>query len=215
MAEKIAARISCVQHLVECDWPRRQQDPIDNEEIIGSVSRQFEANAGLIAILLIARRVWRRMISSVMAGWFGAAGLYLGPASGYSADACFLWQGRLRRAQSLVGGCRLLWIAAFQPTRHDRRLRLFFRRIHISSIQSVSIGNHCLFGSHIYISITITELPWRTATGETNHPPIVNSEEGGRGHRRKCLRWEMTQSSLVLPRLAMVRLWQPTLLFAA
>jgi len=123
------------------------------KKIVSSVSRFFEANSGLIAILLIARRVWRRMISFVMARSLGAPGLYLGPGCRIigSRRICF---GKGFHAE------RDLWLEAvtcwgpqsFLPEIEIGDHVYFSDGVHISSIESIRIGCGCLFGSKIYVS---------------------------------------------------------------
>lgn len=92
-------------------------------------------------------------MSSVMARSFGAAGLYLGPA-------CRVLGGRHVSFGKGVYAERNLWleaVASYRSQRFSPRVTIgdyvcFSDGVHISSIQSVSIGNHCLFGSHIYVS---------------------------------------------------------------
>jgi acetyltransferase-like isoleucine patch superfamily enzyme len=122
-------------------------------KIVSSVSRLLEANSGLIAVLLIVRRFWRRMISAIMARLFRAPSLYLGPGCRVLGARCVSF-GRGIYAE------RNLWLEAvtsyrtqcFQPHIVIGDEVCFSDGVHISSIASVAIGSGCLFGSKIYVS---------------------------------------------------------------
>lgn len=118
-----------------------------------AISRLFEANPAGIALLLMGRRLWRRMTSSVMALLLRAPGLYLGPACRVVGGHCIAF-GRNIYAE------RNLWLEAvtshqsqrFQPKIAIGDYVSFSDGVHISAIASIAIGSHCLFGSRIYVS---------------------------------------------------------------
>jgi acetyltransferase-like isoleucine patch superfamily enzyme len=118
-----------------------------------AISRRFEANPVGIALFLIARRSWSGLTSSVMAFVLKAPGMHLGPG-------CRILGGRRISFGKNLYAERNLWLEAvttygaqrFRPmiTIGDRVC--FSDGVHISSIASISIGSHCLFGSKIYVS---------------------------------------------------------------
>lgn len=123
------------------------------KKIINSASRLLEANSVLIVALLVTRRLWRRMTSSLMAHLLEAPGLYLGPG-------CRVLGGRRVFLGKSCYAERNLWLEAvtywgtqrFLPKIAIGDFVYFSDGVHISSIESISIGSGCLFGSKIYVS---------------------------------------------------------------
>jgi acetyltransferase-like isoleucine patch superfamily enzyme len=117
------------------------------------IFRLFRANPAGIALLLIAGRSWSRMTSSVMALQLKAPGLQLGPG-------CRIIGGRHISFGRDVYAERNLWLEAVTSYRSQRfhpQIAIgdhvcFSDGVHISSIASIAIGSHCLFGSKIYVS---------------------------------------------------------------
>jgi lipopolysaccharide O-acetyltransferase len=118
-----------------------------------AISRLFEANPTGIGLLLIAGRSWNRMTSSVIANLLRAPGLRLGPG-------CRIIGGRYISIGRDVYAERNLWLEAVTSYRSQRFLPnitigdhvSFSDGVHISSITSIAIGSHSLFGSRIYVS---------------------------------------------------------------
>jgi acetyltransferase-like isoleucine patch superfamily enzyme len=118
-----------------------------------AIFRLFKANPVAIALLQIAGRSWNKMKSSVLAISLGAPGLYLGPG-------CRVIGGRHISFGTKVHADRNLWLEAvtsYRSQRFNPKIALgdyvcFSDGVHISSIASVEIGSHCLFGSRIYVS---------------------------------------------------------------
>jgi lipopolysaccharide O-acetyltransferase len=123
------------------------------KKIVSGVSRFFEANSAPIAILLIAGRLRRRITSMVMARSLGAPGLYLGPG-------CRVIGGRQISFGRGIYAERNLWLEAvtsYQAQRFRPQVAIgdrvcFSDGVHISSIDRITIGSGCLFGSRIYVS---------------------------------------------------------------
>ena len=117
------------------------------------ISRRFEANPVGIALLLIARRSWNGLTSSMMAFFLNAPGLHLGPG-------CRVVGGRHISFGKGVYAERNLWLEAVTSYRSQRfqpQITIgdgvcFSDGVHISSIANITIGSHCLFGSRIYVS---------------------------------------------------------------
>jgi len=92
-------------------------------------------------------------MSSVMARSFRAPGLYLGPG-------CRVLGGRHVSFGEGIYAERNLWLEAVTSYRGQRfhpQIMIgdevcFSDGVHISSIESVSVGSRCLFGSRIYVS---------------------------------------------------------------
>ncbi len=123
------------------------------KKIIGTVSRLIEANSELIAIAFVARRGWRRVVSSIMASSLRAPGLYLGPGCRVLGGRCISFGARIYAEQNLW----LEAVTAYREQRFDPQIVIgddvcFSNGVHISSISRIAIGNGCLFGSRIYIS---------------------------------------------------------------
>jgi len=122
-------------------------------KILTGIARRFEANPAGIALLLIARRSWNGLTSSIMAFLLKAPGLHLGPG-------CRILGGRHISFGKGVYAERNLWLEAvtsYQSQRFQPQIAIgdavcFSDGVHISSIASVAIGSHCLFGSRIYVS---------------------------------------------------------------
>jgi acetyltransferase-like isoleucine patch superfamily enzyme len=122
-------------------------------KIRSAISRRFEGNPAGIALLLIARRTWNGLTSSIMAFLLRAPGLYLGPG-------CRIIGGRHISFGRGVYVERNLWLEAvtsYQSQHFDPQIIIgdhvcFSDGVHISSIASISIGSHTLFGSRIYVS---------------------------------------------------------------
>jgi acetyltransferase-like isoleucine patch superfamily enzyme len=123
------------------------------KNIPGAISRLFRTNPVGIALSLIAGRSWSRVSSSVMAFQLKAPGLRLGPG-------CRVIGGRHISFGSNIYAERNLWLEAvtsyraqqFQPKIAIGDCVCFSDGVHISSITSIAIGSHCLFGSKIYVS---------------------------------------------------------------
>lgn len=117
------------------------------------VLRLFKANPSGIALVLALSRYWRRTASCVMAFLLQAPGLYLGPG-------CRVIGGRHISFGKGIYAERNLWLEAVTSYRSQCFLPnvaigdyvSFSEGVHISSIASIVIGNHCLFGSRIYVS---------------------------------------------------------------
>lgn len=122
-------------------------------EILTAISRLLEANSPVIALLFIFRRLWRRIASAVLARLLGAPALYLGPG-------CRVLGGRCITFGSNVYAERNLWLEAvtsyhsqqFHPEVQIGDYVSFSDGVHISAINSIVIGSHCLFGSKSYVS---------------------------------------------------------------
>ncbi len=118
-----------------------------------AILRLFRTNPAGIALLLIAGRSWSRMTSFVMAFQLKAPGLQLGPG-------CRVIGGRHISFGRDVYAERNLWLEAVTSYRSQRfhpeivigDQVCFSDGVHISSIESIAIGSHCLFGSKIYVS---------------------------------------------------------------
>jgi acetyltransferase-like isoleucine patch superfamily enzyme len=123
------------------------------KKIVSSIFRLFEANSGLIVMLLVVRRLWRRIMSFVMARSLGAPGLYLG-------SGCRIIGGRRVCFGKGFHAERNLWLEAvtrwgpqsFLPEIEIGDYVYFSEGVHISSIEGIRIGSGCLFGSKIYVS---------------------------------------------------------------
>ena len=119
----------------------------------GIIAELFEANAPVIAIWLIAERLWRASVSAVMAAMLKAPGLHLGPG-------CRVLGGRHISFGRGIFANRNLWLEAvtsYQSQRFKPSLTIgdfvcFSDGVHISCIDSIVIGKHVLMGSRIYIS---------------------------------------------------------------
>jgi acetyltransferase-like isoleucine patch superfamily enzyme len=133
--------------------PRMTEPVLEAKGLFLTASRLFEANPAGIALLLMGRRLRRRMTSSVMAFLLRAPGLYLGPGCRVGGGRCIAF-GRNIYAD------RNLWLEAvtshqsqqFHPQITIGDYVSFSDGVHISAIASIAIGNHCLFGSRIYVS---------------------------------------------------------------
>lgn len=118
-----------------------------------AVARLLRANPVVIAFLLIAGRSWLQVRSSVLGFSLGASGLQLGPG-------CQVMGGRnISFGRSVCAG-RNFWLEAvseYGPQEFEPKIVIgdfvrFSDSVHISAIESITIGNHTLFGSKIYIS---------------------------------------------------------------
>jgi len=122
-------------------------------KIVSDIYKLFEANPPGIALLLIVSRSWFRMTGIIMALFLKAPGLRLGPG-------CRVIGGRHISLGKKVYLGRNLWLEAVTSWRSQRfgsHIAIgdhvwFSENVHISSIESISIGSHCLFGSRIYVS---------------------------------------------------------------
>jgi acetyltransferase-like isoleucine patch superfamily enzyme len=122
-------------------------------KISTAIFRLFRANPAGIAWLLIAGRSWSRMTSSVMAFLLKAPGLQLGPG-------CRIIGGRHISFGRNIYVERNLWLEAvtsYRSQRFNPEITIgdhvcFSDGVHISSIASIAIGSHSLFGSRIYVS---------------------------------------------------------------
>jgi len=118
-----------------------------------AIFKIFRSNPVGTALLIIASRSWRRIASSVAASSLSAPGLHLG-------SGCRIIGGRcVSFGRNLYVG-RDLWLEAvtsyksqeFHPEIVIGDYVCLSDAVHISSISSISIGSHCLFGSRIYVS---------------------------------------------------------------
>ena len=122
-------------------------------KIATAILRLFRANPAGIASMLIAGRLWHKMTSSVMAFQLRAPGLQLGPG-------CRIIGGRHISFGKDIFAERNLWLEAvtsYQSQRFHPEIAIgdrvsFSDGVHISSIASIVIGSHSLFGSKIYVS---------------------------------------------------------------
>jgi len=113
----------------------------------------FRANPAGIALMLIAGRFWHKMTSLVIGFQLKAPGLQLGPG-------CRIIGGRHISFGKDIFAERNLWleaVTAFGSQRFHPEIGIgdhvcFSDGVHISSIASIAIGSHCLFGSRIYVS---------------------------------------------------------------
>jgi lipopolysaccharide O-acetyltransferase len=118
-----------------------------------AIFRLFKENPAGIALSLFAGRSWSRITSSVMAFQLKAPGLRLGPG-------CRIIGGRHISFGKDIYVERNLWLEAvtsyrsqqFQPKIAIGDRVSFSDGVHISSIASIAIGSHSLFGSRIYVS---------------------------------------------------------------
>src|SRR5580692_3333393 len=118
-----------------------------------SVAKVFKSNPGLIALVLIANHLWRKIASSVIAYSLGAPGMYLGPR-------CRIIGGRHISFGAVMRAHGDLWLEAvttygdqhFDPHITIGQSVAFSDRVHISAIEQITVGNHVLMGSGIYIS---------------------------------------------------------------
>jgi len=118
-----------------------------------SILKLFRTNSPGIALWLVAGRLWYRTKSSLMAFLLKAPGLQLGPGSRVIGGRhIFFGNG--------VYAERNLWLEAVTSYRSQQfhpnitigdHVR-FSDGVHISSITSIAIGSHSLFGSKIYVS---------------------------------------------------------------
>lgn len=123
------------------------------KSIPDALSRLFKANRLAIAVLLSARHSWTALTSAVMRLLLRAPGLHLGPRS------------RIIGVRHISFGKNIyvernLWLEAvtsYGSQQFDPRIAIgdyvcFSDSVHISSIISITISQHCLFGSRIYVS---------------------------------------------------------------
>jgi acetyltransferase-like isoleucine patch superfamily enzyme len=123
------------------------------KKILTAISGLFEANCPGIASLFILHRVWRRIASFVMAHFLDAPGLYLG-------SGCRVLSGRSITFGRNVYAERNLWlesVASYSSQQFSPHITIgdyvsFSDGVHISAINSIVIGSHCLFGSKSYVS---------------------------------------------------------------
>ena len=122
-------------------------------KIATAIFMLFRTNSPGIALLLIAGRSWNRTTSSLMALLLKARDLRLGPG-------CRVIGGRHISFGRGVYAERNLWLEAvtsYRSQQFDPKIAIgdhvcFSDGVHISSIASISIGSHSLFGSRIYVS---------------------------------------------------------------
>lgn len=113
----------------------------------------FRDNPAGVAICLIAERIWRRMISALMAKSLKAPGLFLG-------SGCRVHGGRYISIGQGMFAYRNLWLQAIAVYRAQSFAPVitigdhvsFSDSVHISAIEKIVIGNHVLFGSKVYVS---------------------------------------------------------------
>lgn len=113
----------------------------------------FRANPTGIALLLVAGRSCRRVRSFFLSRLLQAPGLQFGPGCRV-IGASHISLGRGVYAE------RNLWLEAvtsYQAQKFDPKITIgdyvsFSDGVHISSVSSIVIGRHTLFGSRIYVS---------------------------------------------------------------
>ena len=113
----------------------------------------LRSNPPGVALLLILSRSWRKIKSFVIGFSLGAPGLHLGPG-------CRVLSARFISFGRGVFAERNLWLEAVTSYRSQRftpKITIgdhvcFADGVHISSISSIAIGSHTLFGSRIYVS---------------------------------------------------------------
>ncbi len=123
------------------------------KNIANTVSELLKDNPTGIALSIIAGRSWNRMTSLVRGLQLNAPGLRLG-------RGCRILGGRHISFGRNVSAGRELWLEAvssygsqsFHPEITIGDSVCFSDAVHISASASISIGNHCLFGSRIYVS---------------------------------------------------------------
>lgn len=121
--------------------------------ISSGIARVFRDNSAAMALSIVASRSWYKMKSSVMGFSLRAPGLYLGPG-------CQVLGGRHISFGKGVYAGRNLWLEAvlsYRSQRFDPKIAIgdyvcFSDGVHISAIESITVGNHTLFGSKIYVS---------------------------------------------------------------
>jgi acetyltransferase-like isoleucine patch superfamily enzyme len=145
-----------------------------------AVSKLVRANPAGIALLLIAGRAWTRMRSSVIGLLLGTSGLRLGPG-------CRIIGGRHISFGKGVYAGRNLWLEAvtsyasqdFHPQIVIGDRVCFSDGVHISSISSIAIGSHTLFGSRIYVSDHNHGIYRGESQSSPDEPPAHRSLGGG------------------------------------
>ena len=122
-------------------------------KIASAIFKTFKTNSPGIALLLVAGRSWKRATSFLVAFLLKAPDLRLGPG-------CRVIGGRHISFGKGVYAERNLWLEAVTSYRSQQfhpRIAIgdhvcFSDGVHISSIASIEIGSHSLFGSRIYVS---------------------------------------------------------------
>jgi acetyltransferase-like isoleucine patch superfamily enzyme len=145
-----------------------------------SVARVFKSNPSLIALVLIANHLWRKITSSFFAYSLGAPGLYLGPR-------CKIVGGRRISFGADVRAHGDLWLEAvttygdrhFDPHITIGQSVAFSDRVHISAIEQITVGNHVLMGSGIYISDHNHGAYKGTLQSHVDEPPAHRTLGGG------------------------------------
>ena len=120
---------------------------------LSSAIAVFRANPSGIAAWMIMRRSWSKSKSFVLAALLRAPGLQLGPG-------CRVIGARHISFGRGVYAERNLWLEAvtcYRSQRFDPNIVIgdhvcFSDSVHISSILSIAVGSHTLFGSRIYVS---------------------------------------------------------------
>jgi acetyltransferase-like isoleucine patch superfamily enzyme len=123
------------------------------KKIATAVFRLLKENPVGIALSAIAGHSWNRMTSFIMALQLKAPGLRLGAG-------CRIIGGRHISFGRGVFAGRGLWLEAvtsYRSQRFDPKIAIgdhvcFSDGVHITSIASIAIGSHSLFGSKIYVS---------------------------------------------------------------
>lgn len=113
----------------------------------------FEHDPPILALGQIAQRLFYRLTDALMASHLHAPGVHLGPG-------CRVMGGHHIVFGRDVYAYRNLWLQAvtsYRSQRFNPSIKLgdnvcFSDGVHISSIDSIVIGNHVLMGSKIYIS---------------------------------------------------------------
>jgi acetyltransferase-like isoleucine patch superfamily enzyme len=118
-----------------------------------AVAKLFRANPTGAALLLTVRFSWDRVRSGVVAFILGASGLRLG------AGSQILGGRHIAFGKGIYAG-RSLWLEAvttygaqsFKPNIVIGDYVCFSDNVHISAIDSITVGAHTLFGSKVYVS---------------------------------------------------------------
>ena len=145
-----------------------------------AIFSRFDGNPPGIALLLIARRAWSGLQSAILAYSLRAPGLRLG-------SGCRIIGGRhiCFGKEILIG--RDLWLEAvtsYGSQRFDPKIVIgdhvcLSDSVHISSISSIAIGSHTLFGSRIYVSDHNHGIYKGESQSSPEQPPAHRSLGGG------------------------------------
>jgi acetyltransferase-like isoleucine patch superfamily enzyme len=158
----------------------RIEDGDKTPNIVISIINIFKANPAGIALLLMFRRIWTRIRSSLMAFSLGAPRLRLGPG-------CRIIGGRHIQFGAGVFVERNLWLEAvtsygsqqFHPEIVIGDHVSFSDGVHISAIYSIAIGSHTLFGSRIYVADHNHGIYKGETQSRPDEPPALRTLGGG------------------------------------